>query len=152
MNLVPDKNTPTGAVWDRIIREARAEAAEKAKAAAAPTPPRHVTGQMNKTEAAFARKLDGMKAAGEVVRYRFETIKLRLGVKCYYTPDFLVWFADGRQVFMEVKGGHVYEDSIIKWKWASDTFPEYGWEMWQRAKGEFVRVRAATAPAAKESR
>jgi hypothetical protein len=136
-----DLTTETGRTWKRIIDTAiAADAPKPTEAKAAPA---HVTGQTTKTEAAFARKLDGMKAAGQVREYWFERVKLRLNVPgearaCWYTVDYVILNADGTRTFAEVKGGHIWEDSVIKWKWAAHEFAAWGrWEMWQRVKGEF---------------
>ena len=43
---------------------------------------------MNKTEAAFAHQLGLLYAAGQIISSEFEPIKLNLGQKCWYTPDF----------------------------------------------------------------
>ena len=39
---------------------------------------RHTPGQMNKTEAAYDRHLADRLRSGEIVRYRFESVKFRL--------------------------------------------------------------------------
>lgn len=52
------------------------------------------TGEMNKTEAAYAARLRALQAAGEVQWHRFEGMKLRLADNTFYTPDFAVMAAD----------------------------------------------------------
>ena len=47
-------------------------------------------GQMNKTELAYSNYLELLKRVGEVIDYKFESIKFRLADKTFYTPDFLV--------------------------------------------------------------
>lgn len=51
------------------------------------------TGEMNKTEAAYAAWLDALQAAGEIQWHRFEGLKLRLANNTFYTPDFAVMAA-----------------------------------------------------------
>jgi hypothetical protein len=136
VNVEPDLTTETGRTWARLMRDARTPATPEPK-----RPPAHVTGRLNKTEAAFARRLDGLKASGEVEVYWFEAFKLRLAKGTHYTPDFLVRFADGRLVFCEVKGAYVRPDSVTKWKVAAEMFPQFGWEMWQRVEGEWSLIR-----------
>ena len=60
--------------------------------------------RMNKTEQAYADRLELLKGTGEVVWYRFEPIKLRLAEGAWYKPDFAVMLADGLIEFHEVKG------------------------------------------------
>jgi hypothetical protein len=47
------------------------------------------TGQMNKTEEAYAAHLGLRKIAGEILRYKFEGIKLRLADNTFLTVDSL---------------------------------------------------------------
>ena len=60
-------------------------------------------GAMNKTEAAYAQKLELHKRAGEVLWYAFEGVTLKLADGCRYTPDFAVMLADGVIEMHEVK-------------------------------------------------
>ena len=62
------------------------------------------TGQMNKTEAAYAQHLGLLQHAGEIVWHKFEGMKLRLADNTFYTPDFAVMAADGVMECHEVKG------------------------------------------------
>ena len=105
---------------------------EKVSAKAAQHLLSHAPGKMNKTEARYADHLKLRVAAGEVIRFYFEAIKLRIAERCFYTPDFLVlggsavaW--DGFE-FHEVKGrkGESYyaqEDAVVKIKAAAALFP-----------------------------
>lgn len=61
-------------------------------------------GQMNKTETAYAQELELRKRYGEIARYWFEGIKLRLADNTFYTPDFAVMLANGQLEMHEVKG------------------------------------------------
>jgi hypothetical protein len=79
-------------------------------------------GQLNATEAAYGRLLETRKAAGEVLWYRFEGIKLRLADNTFYTPDFAVLAADGVLELHEVKG-HWTDDARVKIKVAADQYP-----------------------------
>lgn len=62
------------------------------------------TGRMNKTEAAYEQMLAARLHLGEILFYRFEAHKLRLGDNTFYTPDFTVIVADGSTEYHEVKG------------------------------------------------
>lgn len=80
------------------------------------------TGQMNKTEAAYAQHLETRKAAGEILWYRFEGVKLRLADNTFYSPDFVVMLADGTLECHEVKG-FWQDDARVKIKVAADQYP-----------------------------
>ena len=82
--------------------------------------PRHVPGKMNKTEAAYAARLDVLKAAGEI-DYLFESVKFRLADNTHYTPDFFVVCEDHFEVH-EVKG-FWRDDARVKWKVAAEQYP-----------------------------
>lgn len=85
---------------------------------------RHQPGVMNKTEAAYSKHLDVLKAAGDVLWWAFEGVKLKLADKTYYTPDFMVIRAAGCEVeFHDVKGWRSEDDARVKIKVASRLFP-----------------------------
>ena len=80
------------------------------------------TGQMNKTEAAYAGTLSVLESAGDVLWYRFEGLKLRLADNTFYTPDFAVMRADGTLECHEVKG-FWQDDARVKIKVAAEMYP-----------------------------
>jgi len=80
------------------------------------------TGQMNRTEAAYAQHLELLRNAGMVLWYRFEGLKLRLADNTFYTPDFVVMRADGQLEAHEVKGFWT-DDARVKIKVAADQYP-----------------------------
>lgn len=80
------------------------------------------TGEMNRTEAAYAARLDLLRNAGEIVWWKFEGIKLRLADATFYTPDFAVLRADMTLELHEVKG-HWTDDARAKTKIAASQFP-----------------------------
>ena len=77
---------------------------------------------MNKAEGAYAAYLELLKAAGEVLWYRFEGLKLRLADNTFYTPDFAVLAADGVLECHEVKGFWM-DDARAKIKIAAEMYP-----------------------------
>ena len=89
---------------------------------------------MNKTESRYAAELDWLKREGKVIDYWFEKINLKLAYKTHYRPDFLVQYADGRLVFVEIKGGYVRDDSAVKFKTAREMFPMFQWICLQKTK------------------
>lgn len=105
----------------RMLGDERAERAlgRRPSPAASPEP-----AGMNRTEAAYSRRLDRMRAAGEILAWRYEALTFRLGHRCNYTPDFLVVCAGEVQIH-EVKGGFIREDGLIKWKLAAERHPEF---------------------------
>lgn len=80
------------------------------------------TGQMNKTEAAYAAHLEAQKSLGDILWYKFEGVKVRLADNTFYTPDFAVMSHDGSLEMREVKG-HWQDDARVKIKVAADQYP-----------------------------
>ncbi len=70
----------------------------------------HVRGRMNGLERAYAELLDIEKAAGRIIKYRFESITLVLarppggGKAVTWTPDFWVQRADKEIELVDTKG------------------------------------------------
>lgn len=79
-------------------------------------------GVMNKTEQAYSLHLEGLRATGEILWYRFEGMKFRLADATFYTPDFAVMRWDGLLEMHEVKG-YWQDDAKVKIKVASDMYP-----------------------------
>jgi len=95
-----------------------------------PSPPKrtqsHTQGEMNKTESSYARWLDMQKAESfplsqRVAAWVFEGLKLELARRTWYTPDFLVYYADGRTEVHEVKG-YWRDDARVKIKVAAEKY------------------------------
>ena len=80
------------------------------------------TGHMNKTEAAYAGRLELRKAAGEILGYDFEALKFRLADNTFYTPDFAVMLSTQELQAHEVKG-FWEDDARVKIKMAARLFP-----------------------------
>lgn len=79
-------------------------------------------GTRNKTEAAYERLLQARLGAGEIRWYAFEPWNLRLGDRCFYSPDFAVMLADGSIEVHEVKG-FWQDDALAKFKAAAAQHP-----------------------------
>lgn len=77
---------------------------------------------MNRWEQAYAQELDARKAAGDVVWWAFEGIRLRLAEGAYYTPDFPLLRASGALELHEVKG-HWRKEARVRIKVAADRYP-----------------------------
>jgi hypothetical protein len=84
---------------------------------------KHQAGSMNKLETRYAQHLELRRMVGEIRRWTFEPMKLRIAVRTFYTPDFLVVLADGMLELHEVKG-HWEDDARVKIKAAARLFPE----------------------------
>jgi hypothetical protein len=97
----------------------------------------------NKTEMAFEQEFLWPRVqTGELEFYRYESLKLVLGEKKIFTPDYHGrWAATGIIQIWEVKGPWIYEDAMVKFDTARRQFPEFEFELWQRKKGEWIRVR-----------
>jgi hypothetical protein len=80
------------------------------------------TGEMNKTEAAYAQRLELLLRAGEILWYKFEGVKLRLADNTFYTPDFAVLNAASELEMHEVKG-YWEDDARVKIKVAASLYP-----------------------------
>lgn len=80
------------------------------------------TGEMNKTEAAYAQHLEMLKKAGLVLWYCFEGLKLRLADNTFLTVDFFVMLSNGHLEAHEVKG-YAFDDSLVKLKVAAEMYP-----------------------------
>lgn len=97
--------------------------------------------RMNKTESEFAQRLEIMKRAGEILRYEYEGITLRWA-DMRYTPDFLVIDLTiyARIKLIEVKGGHIWDRDIVRFKGARAFWPEFAFEMHQKTKKGWKRL------------
>ncbi|OZI26702.1 DUF1064 domain-containing protein [Bordetella genomosp. 9] len=80
------------------------------------------TGQLNKTEQAYADYLSQLQAVGGILWHKFEGMKFRLADNTFYTPDFIVMQPGGQLEAHEVKG-FWQEDARVKIKVASSIFP-----------------------------
>lgn len=79
-------------------------------------------GQMNKSESSYSRHLEALKAAGKVLWFKFEGLKLRLADNTFYTPDFAVLADDGVLECHEIKG-FWQDDARAKIKIAAELYP-----------------------------
>lgn len=90
------------------------------------SPEGSATGGMNKTEARFKREVLTVDGVWDVF---YESIKLRLADRTWYTPDFAVLRIGGPRIeFYEVKGSWKaphQEDSRVKLKVAAELYPQF---------------------------
>lgn len=83
---------------------------------------KRLPGVMNKLELRYESYLKEQKHLGYVEWFEFESIKLKLATKTFYTPDFLVMRPDGEVEVHEVKG-FWEQHARIKIKVAAAKFP-----------------------------
>jgi hypothetical protein len=93
--------------------------------------------EMNKTENELHLIL---KAQYPDAKIRYEAVKLRLGVNCHYTPDFMISRLDQPILFVEAKGAHYWDDSMVKFKTAKEQYPEFDFQMFQKKRGEWRQI------------
>ncbi|CAM4172502.1 hypothetical protein [Stenotrophomonas lactitubi] len=101
---------------------AKSESSGNAAGKVARGRPRHVPGEMNKTEAAYAEYLQQQLHAGAIAWFRFESVKLKLANKTHLTIDFFVMTTAGELEAHEVKG-YWEEDARVKVKVAAEMYP-----------------------------
>jgi hypothetical protein len=128
----------------RLLRPAQASstpAVQLPTPAAAPARhARHTAGEMNNTERAYSQVLALRQAAGEILWFGFEKVKLRLAKATYLTVDFFVLVPGGIECH-EVKGrtsGDKFwaeEDARIKLKVAAELFPFRFVVVWPKKGG-----------------
>jgi hypothetical protein len=104
----------------------------------------------NQTEREFGFILEAQKTKGEIIRYEFEGIRLKWGVyektgaAMWYKPDyFVVVRAVGvLHVYrvIEIKGAHIWEKDVIRFKGARAAWPEFEFEMWQKWEGRWSQI------------
>lgn len=95
---------------------------------------RHEPGRMNSLEKQFRDEIvhPGIMS-GNIISAHFEGMKLRIGEKCFYTPDWLLVWSDHIEL-AECKG-HWEDDARVKIKAVADKFPCFKFTAWQRKKG-----------------
>lgn len=99
---------------------------------------------MNKVEASYAKHLEAMKSAGQVLWWKYEAVGLRLADRTFYHPDFMVMMADGSLEITEIKGrkGDSYycmDDAKVKIKVAAAQFPMRFSIVWPSKSGGWNR-------------
>lgn len=88
-----------------------------------PTARGHVKGNgMNVWEESYASKLEAEKRIGDILWWKFEGIKLKLGGGAYFCPDFIVMTSTGQLEVHEVKG-FWREAAKVRMKTASEMYP-----------------------------
>ena len=76
--------------------------------------------KLNKTETAY---LGWLRALGDDW-IGIQCLTIKLGADCRYTPDFWAIDKEGMRA-IDVKGGHTWEDSLIKLRVAARLYPMF---------------------------
>ena len=113
---------------------------------------RHAAGVMNAGERAYGLLLATMRDYGVVRQFMFEGEKLRLGLRCFLTPDFRVVMPNGSVEWHEVKprksNGRFYarEDAMLKLRVAADRYREAKfYVVWPDGNGGWCKERIRSA-------
>jgi hypothetical protein len=94
---------------------------------------------MNATESEFARILAAMRARGDIIRAEYEGLTLRWsGMR--YTPDFVVFGLSEKITLIEIKGAHIWDRDLVRFKGARAYWPEFDFEMHQKREGAWKRL------------
>jgi hypothetical protein len=95
----------------------------------------------SKTEYLYSRILDTWQTQGQLVRWRYEAVRLALAPHTTLTVDFCLTMPpeseDSRQQLHEVKPAWYREDGWIKLKQAAALWPEYRFFLAQYTKQQW---------------
>lgn len=91
--------------------------------------------KMNVTETRFLHRyiLPWMES-GEITQWKFEGLRFNLGPGATYTPDFMVVQKSRQIALYEIKNRQIWEDAIVKFKWAREEFPAFTFHMFQHTR------------------
>jgi len=100
-------------------------------------------GTMNETEAGYALVLEQRLHVGEIVDWKYEKIKLKIGlasrngkpISKWYHPDFICITKDYQIEFIELKGGYITDEGKGKFLAACAQYPFFKFYMVQVIKG-----------------
>lgn len=72
--------------------------------------------QPNKVEREFGMLLEARKRKGDLLEYVYEGVRLLWGGGMTYTADWSARRADGKIEIHEVKGAHIFDRDIVRFK------------------------------------
>ena len=94
----------------------------------------------SKTESRYAKRLNLLLKAGEIVAWRYEEQKFNVGEKAWYCPDFCV-LTETEIQFHEIKGGFIRPKGLDRFKSVMKQFWWYRWMMVQeKPKDNFTVI------------
>lgn len=88
----------------------------------------------NRLETEFGNYLHSVNWSGNSIYEQAITVRLANGLR--YTPDWVVFGHQGIQCY-EVKGKHVWDDSIAKLKMAASKYRDWKWVLVWKEKGSW---------------
>ena len=94
--------------------------------------------KQTKTEEEFERILEAQHPNSQAILW--ECFKFRIGERCWYLPDFIRIGSEGHLSVYEVKGPHIWDDALVKFKAAKEKYPFFTWEMHQKRKDGWKRI------------
>lgn len=94
---------------------------------------------MNQTEKSFSELLERARQEGVIVKWHFEEITLKIAPNTRYIPDFVAVMPEGRWEIFEIKG-HLEDDAAVKFKAAAEKFPELGFHMLKKKRGNWETI------------
>lgn len=102
-------------------------------------------GRMNKTETEMSRILQARMNRHEIAGFVFEGMTLFWGgtadaTPMRYTPDFVVFENDEHFTFIEVKGGHIFDRDIVRFKGCRAEWSRFNFEMHQKKAGAWRKI------------
>lgn len=100
------------------------------------SPRKHGLERMNKTETAFAQRLEARRRTGQIASWDFEAITFKLGHDCRYTPDFMVRELDDTLTFHETKG-FMRDDALVKLRTFAKQY-RFPIHVWKRKQGQWT--------------
>ena len=80
-------------------------------------------GEMNRTEAAYAQRLELLKRQGAILDWKFHPMNMRLAKNTFYEVDFMVLNKDMVIEIHETKGEYTSEKGQMKIKLAAEAVP-----------------------------
>lgn len=92
--------------------------------------------RMNETETKYAELLETQRRAGEILFWRYESVKFRLADRTWYTPDFYIMRPDGTIEIHETKGW-MEDDANVKIKSVAEKYPEFKVVLVKLVKGKW---------------
>jgi len=95
--------------------------------------------RMNKTELAFSKLLGAAQKNGQIVKWHFEQVTLKLAPNTRYTPDFIAVLPNGHWQVFEIKG-HLEDDAAVKFKSACEKFSEMSFHMLRKKQGKWETI------------
>lgn len=132
-------------IWNNpsnISHESSGHVGTKADTSSKPKRAKPYAPYRSKLEWRFAENLKWRKAWSKILDWGYEPRKFDLAGRCTFAPDFWVKVTPHqREVFVETKGPHAWEDSIIKLKICAAQHPEYRWLLVTAGKGHLWIAR-----------